>query len=611
MRFGLWHAAASAVMLLCLALRYFQASPLPADPFGLVFVGLAAPSHFLLLALVASLPVVAGAWLAPGRWLLAASLVLQTSLLLAVALDSQVYTLYRSHIDGMIVGLLGSGSAWEILQPTAGDLLDLAKLLALATVVQLALAWGAYRLAARSGASPLWLLAVIAPFLVVQGMHAWADARALSSTTRAARVLPWMPALTAQRWLAARGWARAGDVPVAGVPAGESSLSYPLAAPDCRAAPADVRILVIVIEEWRFDQLDPITTPNIARFASESLVFERHFSAGATSRYGVFGLFYGLHGDYWDAMFAEERGPALIDALVALQPRFFVAATAPLVRPEFDRTVFAALRGRVGFVQPEGPPAAGDRAITTAFADFIAEAPQDPFFAVLYYDSPHSMDLPPGWTGPHQPARRWGSRLALGADTDPAPLRRGHDNSVNYVDSLVGEALDSLRRNGLLERTTVVITGDHGEEFNDLGQGYWGHNGNFARFQTQVGMLMHVPGRPAARVSSLTSHVDVAPTLMRHVLDCQAPPDSYSNGRSLLDGAPREYVVASGGSLGVGILEADRITTVGRLGDVEVFDSALESEAGSADPEILGRVYRELVAFRRGPPGAKDARDVR
>ena len=53
--------------------------------------------------------------------------------------------------------------------------------------------------------------------------------------------------------------------------------------------------LLIVIEEWRFDAIDPVTTPHLWKLAERGQRFHRHFSTGNSSRYGIFGLMYGLH----------------------------------------------------------------------------------------------------------------------------------------------------------------------------------------------------------------------------------------------------------------------------------------------------------------------------
>src|SRR5439155_1407290 len=87
-------------------------------------------------------------------------------------------------------------------------------------------------------------------------------------------------------------------------------------------------------------------------------------------------------------------------------------------------------------------------------------------------------------------------------------------NAVHYADSLVGTMLDALVRRGLLDDTIVLVTGDHGEEFNE--HGYWGHNGAFTPDQVHVPLVLHLPrsratpsprsGAPLARLRQRRAH---------------------------------------------------------------------------------------------------------
>jgi membrane-anchored protein YejM (alkaline phosphatase superfamily) len=136
---------------------------------------------------------------------------------------------------------------------------------------------------------------------------------------------------------------------------------------------------------------------------------------------------------------------------------------------------------------------------------------------------------------------------------------------------MVQEVLTALSKKKLLDNTIVIITGDHGQEFNDLKLNYWGHTGNFSRYQTQTPLVIHWPGKNARTFTQTTSHLDIAPTLMTLMLSCNNDPAKYSNGRSLLDTAPRPYVLASSWDT-FGIIEPDRTTVSLHAGDVEILD---------------------------------------
>jgi len=90
-----------------------------------------------------------------------------------------------------------------------------------------------------------------------------------------------------------------------------------------------------------------------------------------------------------------------------------------------------------------------------------------------------------------------------------------YDEQIRYADARIGEMISALESAGLLSRSLVVLTSDHGEEF-------WEH-GNYEHGHTLYDELLRVPlviagpGVPRAEVRSRVRHVDLLPTLMEAV----------------------------------------------------------------------------------------------
>ena len=56
--------------------------------------------------------------------------------------------------------------------------------------------------------------------------------------------------------------------------------------------------------------------------------------------------------------------------------------------------------------------------------------------------------------------------------------------------------------------------------------------------------ILHIPGEKPAKVTSLTSHLDVVPTMMS-LMGSRINPSLYSHGRSLFSKTENPYVVSS------------------------------------------------------------------
>ncbi|MEO8634264.1 MAG: sulfatase [Gemmatimonadales bacterium] len=77
--------------------------------------------------------------------------------------------------------------------------------------------------------------------------------------------------------------------------------------------------------------------------------------------------------------------------------------------------------------------------------------------------------------------------------------REAYDASIAYLDRRVDSLLGALAREGILDRTLVIVTADHGEQFGE--HGFFAH-GNSVYGQTLwVPLILRLPGRvPAGRV---------------------------------------------------------------------------------------------------------------
>ena len=171
--------------------------------------------------------------------------------------------------------------------------------------------------------------------------------------------------------------------------------------------------------------------------------------------------------------------------------------------------------------------------------------PARPFMSFFFFESTHARYFFPDSAVIARPYLEnvdysKMSRASLAPQIDQ--LLNRYTNASHWLDMQLGRIYDGLERQGLMDNTIIIVTGDHGEEF--LENGFWGHNSSFVEQQIRTPMVMWMPGMPHADIDRVTSHLDVGTTLLQTL---GAPKDAttYSLGRSLFDTTTRPYVVSS------------------------------------------------------------------
>ena len=501
--------------------------------------------------------------------LLLCSLISSVSTIFLIV-DYFIFSQYRFHLNRFVLDMLFGGAAKDIFQFSNFMYFVATCAIIVLFSAECLLGWWLWKKHIFLKLKLKRILFVLLGLMITsQLVHALAAANSYSPITKIDNTYPLYFPLTANTLFKKLHLIDPNNSGLDMVPKNKTenkNIKYPLTPLQFSESKRN-NILFIVIDCWRSDCLDSLITPNIYKFSKKSLTFKNHYSGSNGTRGSIFSIFYGLPSfAYWNTMKTNKTRPLLMETLANQNYKFGIFGSASLSYPAFNKTVFAGINNLRLTTDTENPaPYAKDTRITEEWLNFMKvnyTAPNEQaFLGFLFYDAAHGYSHPNAKDAPFQPSWTEANYLTLDNDTDPTPFFNLFKNSLNDIDSKVGKVLDNLKKSGALEKTIVIITGDHGQEFNDNKKNYWGHNSNFSEYQLHIPLVIYWPNKSPHVFTNKTSHYDIAPTLLRENQGNTNQIQDYSTGKLLWDADTKNWFVA-GSDQNYAVIEKDQITTI-------------------------------------------------
>jgi len=293
-------------------------------------------------------------------------------------------------------------------------------------------------------------------------------------------------------------------------------------------APADLNVILITLDTLRSDRLssygsDRVDTPNIDALAHEGVLFDNAagtvpftLPAHSSIMTGTYPPFHGVRENVGSML--PDDVPTLAERLrdggwatagfvssFVLDGRWGIGRGFDHYYDDFDPEEFDT--PHMGAVQRTG-----DETVAEAVRWLDERPAERPFFLWLHLYDPHEPYTPP------EPFKT-------------QYLKRPYDGEVAFTDSLIGEFSQALVERGLLEKSLVILTSDHGEGLGDHGEMFHG----FFIYESTIHVALIVRPPVSANagrvVGSSVSHVDLMPTVLDAV---GLPYPDVVHGRSLV-----------------------------------------------------------------------------
>jgi arylsulfatase A-like enzyme len=322
------------------------------------------------------------------------------------------------------------------------------------------------------------------------------------------------------------------------------------------SAGRDLNVLLIVLDTVRADHLslygyDRDTTPNLKRFAARGVRFDHARAAAAwtlPSHANMFTARWPSELEVERLGWLDGRAPTLAERLrdsgyatggfvanpffcgheSGLSRGFQTYADYPITLGEVFRSssvgwflTRAALRARsmADGLRPAGAVRDVDldfsrkdaATVNRELLDWLATIGDAPYFAFLnFFDAHDPYLIPRGETPRFAPETRSGPAATMLRDWQRIDKKRlspeevriardAYDDCIASLDHQIGALLDALEARGDRDRTLIILTSDHGEQFGEHGE--FGHGRSLHAEEVHVPLVISLPGRiPEARV---------------------------------------------------------------------------------------------------------------
>jgi arylsulfatase A-like enzyme len=269
------------------------------------------------------------------------------------------------------------------------------------------------------------------------------------------------------------------------------------------------------------------TSPNVDRFARDSVVFDNAYANATFTRSSVASIFTGFHPHRHKLRIITNRLPRGLFML----PEFMQKKgykTALLTEAGNISRFFGFAQGvdqyRKVFRRWDDP-----RYLENNMYNFFCEWLENkgPLFTYVHFRAPHFPIIPPPPFLDMYKKEKSGNpekdRLIFhlkdlgeaGYRFSPQEVQDvidDYDSSIRYVDAEVGRILDKLKEKGLYESSFIIFTSDHGEALYE--HGYWGHGQTVYHETARVPLIVKFPAKMGlkGRIERVTQLVDIFPT---------------------------------------------------------------------------------------------------
>lgn len=545
---GHWFTFFNIIICILIGSSYMFLSDWPVTFLGRIYAIVSCIGHFSILPFLVYLVTLFPLTfiLRTFTWLRVIAVILAMLGVMLLVLDVIVYAYFQLHINLTIFQLFTAYSghllAWNkyiVLLITVG--------IFVAEWLLASLIWRKIRQLKQICLKVVIVSATVFSIFFSQFTHLWADANFYRPITMQRRNLPLSYPLTARHLLNRYGLLDERDyqekLMIQGNPF-SIAIEYPLASLQYKTKKKKYNLLMIVVDGIRNQDMDK-DMPYLTQLSTNYLRFNRHYSSGNNNEMSTFSLFYGISPNYYEAVLGGKMRSALLNMLLRQEYNISFFAAEGFESPLFKQALLSDFS--VSSAQKKR-----NNEIVVEWGNWLEkQAPETPWFAYVNFDNDSKLSS---------------------ESTSSKQYIDAYRIDVARIDEQIQSIITKLQESYKLNQTVVVITANHGIEFDDTKSEIWGYGKNYSEAEVQVPLVVLWPEKPAAQIDKLTGHSDIMRTLMQELLTVTSDPDTYSQGDNLFSRFRPMNWVAGGDKKNLVVFTDDHIIIIDNKGRYKIYD---------------------------------------
>lgn len=278
-------------------------------------------------------------------------------------------------------------------------------------------------------------------------------------------------------------------------------------------------IFLFIIESLRKDFIDEKISPNLFEFKEQNISFQNSFANANATQLSWFSIFYSLYPINWNH-YQSDQGSIALKIMKKLNYDINIFSSADLAYFDMKKKIFGKDDQLIdkGFFFEDKNPAIRDKMAFEKLKETISDKKNDLF--IIFLDSTHSeYSWPDDFEIKFKPISSVNYLTLPFSSKELISIKNRYCNAINYLDSLFANFFTFLKQNNYWDDATIIITGDHGEEFFEDGALF--HGTHLNKYQLSIPIFYKIANQDLVNNidrDKIVSLVDIFPTIFHTLL---------------------------------------------------------------------------------------------